>query len=179
MSKDLKDIGENELENNIKLPEQEEVLMNEEELLNGLLEAANHRDSGEYHHKIQIKRNGGKVLFEFKIRPITEEEMQECRNSVTKYRPDPRGRQFPKIEYDVDYVKLRSQKIIKATVDEGKGILWDNKILKDKLGVLQAADVIDYVLLGGEKDHICDKIDEISGYGEYTTEASYEEIAKN
>ena len=64
-----------------------------------------------------------------------------------------------------------------ATVDKGQGILWSNKTLKDRLGVIQDVDVIDKVLMGGEKDYINDLIDEISGYGMH--EVSLEETAKN
>lgn len=175
MSKDM--VTELEMETN--LPTQQEVLMNEDELLAGLLEAANYKDSTTIRKKVQIKRGGGKVLFEFKVRPISEEEMQDCRKKVTKYRPDPRGKQFPKMEVDVDFVKLRSHKILTATVDEGNGVIWESKRLKDALGVLTAVDVIDLVLLGGEKDGICDLIDEISGYGEFDSTPTEADIAKN
>lgn len=161
-----------------KLPEQQDILMNEEELLAGLLEAADYKNSSEFNKKIQVKRNGSKVLFEFTIRPLREEEIQECRKKVIKYKNDPRGKQFPKIETDVDLIKLRSHKILQATVDTGNGIIWENKRLKDKLGVLTAVDVIDLVLLAGEKDRICDIIDEISGYGAEEG-PTVEEVAKN
>lgn len=161
-----------------KLPEQQDILMNEDELLSGLLEAASYKTSTDFNRKVYVRRSGDKVLFEFTIRPLREEEIQECRKKVTKYKPDPRGKQFPKIETDVDLIKLRSNKILKATVDTGNGIIWDNKKLKDKLGVLQAVDVIDLVLLAGEKDRICDMIDEISGYGAEDG-PTMEEVAKN
>lgn len=161
-----------------KLPEQQETLMNEEELIEGAFLASKFQENEEFNRKIQVRRNSEKVLFEFTIRPLREEEIQECRKMVTKYKPDPRGKQFPKIEVDVDLIKLRSNKILKATVDTGNGIIWDNKKLKDRLGVLQAVDVVDLVLLAGEKDKICDMVDEISGYG---TEdgLTMEEVAKN
>lgn len=169
------------MENNTILNENEEmskdeILMNEDELINGLLTAAEFRNDESLQRKIQIKRNG-KVLFEFFVRPLTEEEIQECRKKVTKRRPDPRGRQFGMIDVETDYIKLRSYKILTATVDKGKGILWSNQKLKDKLGVIQDIDVIDTVLMGGEKDMITDIIDEISGFG--MAEAALEENAKN
>lgn len=161
-----------------KLPEKEEILMNEEELIAGAFLASKFQESDEFNRKVQVRRNGGTPLFEFTIRPLREEEIQECRKKVTKYKADPRGKQFPKIEVDIDLIKLRSNKILKATVDTGNGIIWDNKKLKDKLGVLQAVDVIDLVLLAGEKDKICDMIDEISGYGSEDG-PTMEETAKN
>lgn len=161
-----------------KLPEKEEILMNEDELIAGAFLASKFQESTEFTRKVQIKRNGSKPLFEFTIRPLREEEIQECRKKVTKYKTDPRGKYFPKIEVDVDLIKLRSYKILKATVDTGNGIIWDNKKLKDQLGVLQAIDVIDLVLMAGEKDRICDLIDEISGYGA-EEEATEVDAAKN
>lgn len=158
------------------LTAQEEILMNEDELINGLLMAANFKSDEGLQRKIQVKRNN-KVYFEFFVRPLTEEEILDCRKKVTKRRPDPRGRQFGMIEIETDYLKLRSHKILMATVDKGNGILWSNQKLKDKLGVLQDTDVIDAVLLGGEKDWIADVIDEISGFG--MADETLEETAKN
>lgn len=159
------------------LPSPQEVRMNEEELLEGLLLAADFKRDSTAFETIKIKR-GGRLLFEFVVRPLTEEEIQYCRHRVTKLRPDPRGKQFPKIEMEVDLIKLRSYKILTATVDNGNGVLWDKKELKDKLGVLTGADVIDMVLLAGEKDRICDTIDRISGYGQFDA-PTMEDIAKN
>ena len=158
------------------LPTQQEVLQNEDQLLAGLLEAAEFKENTDFQRKIEIKRNG-KLLFSFYIRPLTEEEVQGCRKRATKRRPDPRGKQFGMIEIETDYIKLRSYKILAATVDKGHGILWSNRTLKEKLNVIEDVDVIDKVLMGGEKDYINDVIDEISGYGMH--EVSLEETAKN
>lgn len=158
------------------LPTQQEVLQNEDQLLAGLLEAAEFKENTDFQRKIEIKRNG-KLLFSFYIRPLTEEEVQGCRKRATKRRPDPRGKQFGMIEIETDYIKLTSYKILAATVDKGHGILWSNRTLKENLNVIEDVDVIDKVLMGGEKDYINDVIDEISGYGMH--EVSLEETAKN
>ena len=81
------------------------------------------------------------------------------------------------IEIETNFIKFRSYKIMAATVDKGQGVLWSNKKLKEKLNVIDDIDVIDTVLMGGEKDQISDIIDEISGYG--SNEVSLEETAKN
>lgn len=159
------DIVSNDFSEETKLPDKEEILMNEDELILGVLQASKFHDNTELHRKIQIKRENKKPLFEFIIRPLSEEEIQECRKKVTKYKSDPRGKHFPKMEMDVDLIKLRSHKILKATVDNGRGVIWENSQIKDKLGLLTAVDVIDAVLRAGEKDMICEIIDEISGYG--------------
>ena len=49
--------------------------------------------------------------------------------------------------------------------------------MKDKLNVIDDVDVVEAVLMGGEKDWISDVIDEISGYG--MNELSLEDTAKN
>ena len=51
---------------------------------------------------------------------------------------------------------------------------WDNKQAQQAFNVLRGVDMIDAVLLSGEKDRIIDLINEISGYSEDT-----EETAKN
>jgi hypothetical protein len=67
-----------------------------------------------------------------------------------------------------------------ATVDEDKAKLWDNKKLWDRLNVLSGIDVIDKVLLPGEKDAVIEKINEISGYAEDEEDVEdLEELAKN
>ena len=158
------------------LPTKEEILQNEDEMIAGLLEAAAFKKDDNLQKKIEIRRNG-KLLFSFFVRPLTEEEIQGCRKKATKRRPDPRGRQFGMIDVETDVIKLRSYKIIAATVDKGQGILWKNKKLKDKLNVIDDVDVVEAVLMGGEKDWISDVIDEISGYG--MNELSLEDTAKN
>ena len=158
------------------LPTKEEILQNEDEMIAGWLEAAAFKSDDSLQKKIEIRRNG-KLLFSFFVRPLTEEEIQGCRRKATKRRPDPRGRQFGMIELETDYFKLRSYKIIAATVDKGQGILWKNKKLKDSLNVIDDVDVVETVLMAGEKDRISDIIDEISGYG--ADDFTLEDTAKN
>lgn len=151
------------------LPTQEEVLMSEDDLIAGLLEAADFKTSEALQKKIQIKRrdnNGNdKVFFEFRIHPLDEEETQEMRRKCTKYAPNPNGRNLPKIEVSTDYVRMRSMKIFNATVPEDQEKVWNNKKIKEKLKVLDPLEVIELVLMAGEKDAIVDQIDAISGYG--------------
>lgn len=160
---------ETELETTELTPE--DILQTEDQILAGMMEAANFKEDTK---KIEIRRKG-KLLFSFNIRPITEEELQDCRKRVTKYMSNPMGKHFPKIEGEVDYVKLRSLKIYTATVEEDKK-LWNNPDLKKRLNAITYIDVIDSVLLAGEKDAINDVIDTISGYG---TELDKEEYVKN
>lgn len=157
---------------NETLPTKEEVLENEDSMLSGLLEAAGYKEDKGNQEIIQIIRKK-KKFFEFHIRPLEEEEIQECRKQATKYAPNPANRAI-RMEVDVDYVRLRSLKIYTATTEADRKKLWDNKDVQTKLNVLTGADVIDRALMAGEKDWVCDEIDAISGYN-----ASLEAIAKN
>lgn len=150
---------------------QEEVLMNENDILKGLIEAGREKDSEATYERIQIRR-GGVLKFEFRIRPLSEEESVKCREHATKYAPRKRG--MPKQEIETNAAKFRSWLIYAATVDEDRAKTWDNKKAQEALGVLQGVDMIDAVLLSGEKDRIIDRINEISGYGD-----DLEETAKN
>ena len=68
--------------------------------------------------------------------------------------------------------KFRSWLIYTATVDEDRAKLWDNKQAQQAFNVLQGVDLIDSVLLSGEKDRIIDRINEISGYGDETDDTA-------
>lgn len=150
---------------------QEEVLMNEDELLRGLIDAGTEKEKESAYKRIQIKR-GGVLKFEFRIRPISEEESLACHDHATKFAPRKRGQ--PKREIETNLAKFRSWLIYTATVDEDRAKTWDNKKAQEALNVLTGVDMIDMVLLSGEKDRIIDEINEISGYGD-----DVEETAKN
>lgn len=141
-------------------------------LLQQLLVAAGFKDDPEQYQEISIQRKG-KELFTFRVRPLEEEELQECRKRAAHYGVNPQNRTLS-VETGVDLVKLRSYKIYLATIEEDRKKIWDNRILQEKIGVLQGVDVIDRLLLAGEKDRVCNIIDENSGF-----QLSLEEYAKN
>lgn len=147
--------------------QQDNILMNENDILTNLLEAAKFKDDKDLQKTIQVKRKN-KLLFEFHVRPLDEDEIILCRKNATSYAPDPRGKNFPKIEKDFDASKYRSWKIYFATIDDDKKLLWDNKTIQNKLNILQNINVVDATLMSGEKDVICEVIDDISGYGTTT-----------
>ncbi len=152
-------------------PTQEEILMNEKDILRGLIEAGTEKDNESAYKKIKIKR-GGVLKFEFRIRPVSEEESVACHEHATKFAPRKKGQ--PKMEIETNTAKFRSWLIYTATVDEDRKKTWDNRQAQEALNVLQGVDMIDAVLLSGEKDRIIDEINEISGYGE-----DLEDTAKN
>lgn len=150
---------------------QEEILMNESDILRGLIEAGTEKEKESAYKKIQIRRNGV-LKFEFRIRPVSEEESLACHDRATKFAPRKRGQ--PKREIETNAAKFRSWLIYTATVDEDRAKTWDNKKAQEALDVLQGVDMIDAVLLSGEKDRIIDEINEISGYSD-----DLDETAKN
>ena len=143
----------------------------EDDILKGLLAAANFKAEEDNIHTIEIARNGV-VLFKFRIRPLSEEEYQACKEKYTKYvRNKQLGIKFPE---HTDTVRYRSALIYQATVDEDRAKIWDNKSAWKALNVLNGVDLIDKALLAGEKDAVLELIDKISGYS-----VTAEETAKN
>lgn len=159
-------------ENGAKTLDKQQILMSESDILQGLLTLGNERDDEKYYKPIEIRR-GGKLVLAFRVRPITEEENQICWRRATKYAGNKPGQ--PKVAIETDTTKYRSHLIYTATVDEDRQKIWNNKEAWNRLNVIQATDLIDRVLLAGEKSRIIDVIDEISGFGGDDTE----ELAKN
>lgn len=143
----------------------------ENDILKGLLAAANYETEEENIHPVDIARNGV-VLFTFHIRPLGEEEYQKCKDKNTKYvRNKQLGIKFPE---NTDSVRYRSALIYQATIKEDRERVWDNKEAWKALNVLTGIDLIEKTLLAGEKDAVLEKVDKISGYT-----ATTEEVAKN
>ncbi len=141
-------------------PTQEEILMSEKDLLQGFLKLDKERNLSESYRKIQIRRRG-ELLIEFRVRPVTEDESLSCWRRATKYAPGKPGQ--PKIAIDTNVALFRSWLIYIATVDQDRAKTWDSKKVQEALNVLQGVDIIDKVLLAGEKGSVIDAIDEISG----------------
>lgn len=155
----------------VKVVTKEEVLMTESELLQGLLSAAQEKDSESAYETIEIRRSGV-LKFKFRIRPLSEEESMRCHDKATKFAPRRRGQ--PKTEIETNQPLMRSWLIYTATVDEDRAKTWENPRLLEALNLVQGVEAIDAVLLSGEKDRIIDRINDISGYGD-----DMEETAKN
>lgn len=152
-----------------------QLRVNEEDFLQGLIEAAGYVE--EEKKRIEIIRDG-KLLFAFTIRPLSENEYSKCKKKHTKYvRNRSMGVKMPE---DTDGVKYRADLIYNATIDEDREKLWDNKkvwtALRDKgMQIVTALDVIEYSLKAGEKDKIIEQIDKFSGY----EDDNLEEVTKN
>lgn len=156
------------------LPPQDQLLRNEADIIKGLLEAANYKEDEDNLQPIEIKRNG-KLFFNFTIRPLGEDELLSIRKLCVKMYKNPAGKNLPKIEGDVDLSMFRSRKIYAATVEKDRKLLWDNpqvkQAFKEKgISILEGWEMVDKTLMAGEKDHLSDVIDEISGYNAELTE---------
>lgn len=134
-----------------------------------LLTAAAFRDDPDCWERITITR-GGRALMSFAIRPLDEQEVADLRRECTRFVPNPAGRQYPRLEGEVNLVRLRSLKIYAATVPADRQRLWDNAQAQQKLGVMRGEDMIDCVLMAGEKDALIERIDALSGYGAQLSE---------
>lgn len=156
-------------DNNITEEEREEnrqdIIMNEDDLLAGLLEAAEFSENEI--KEIQIIRKG-KLYFTFRIHPITEEMLNDIRKKYTKYAKN--RRQGTRVAEELDTPKYRASMIYNSTVEEDQAKIWDNKKLWKGLErkgktIVNALDIIEALLLPGEKDRVMDLIDDINGYG--------------
>lgn len=155
------------------MPEPEQILMNEDEMIAGLLEAANYKSDESCRKTIQIKRPTSKkdssgnpvkkVLFTFTVRPLGEDEISACQRQSTRKLPHPNGPKWPKIDGDINMTEYRARRIYTATCEEDRKKLWDNQKVKDSLDVIQGWEVIDKVLRYAEKDAVLEVIDSISG----------------
>ncbi len=157
----------------VEMPSKDELLMREDELLDGLFAAIDEKENHTITKMLRIER-AGKKLFEFDVRPLDEKELMDCRKKATKYGDNPAGKKFPRVELDTDIAKLRSIKIYTATTEEYRKKLWDNPKALEKYNVISGYDVIELALLAGEKDAIVDEIDALSAFG-----TSVESYAKN
>lgn len=151
---------------------QADARRNEDDLLNGLLAAANYKDDEDESVEIVINRQG-KDLFSFRIHPLSEEDFNRCRKRCTKYVKSKTNAGI-RIPEEVDTVKYRCMLIYEATVPEDRAKIWDNKQLWKAKDLATGIEAVDILLKAGEKNAICEKLDTISGY-----EMTEEEVAKN
>lgn len=151
---------------------QAEARANEDDLLNGLLAAANYKDDENETVEIVIAR-GGRDLFSFRIHPLSEDDFNRCRKRCTKYVKS-KSQAGIRVPEEVDTVRYRCMLIYEATVPEDRAKVWDNKKLWKAKDLATGIEAVDILLKAGEKNAICEKLDAISGY-----ELTEEEVAKN
>ena len=145
----------------------ETILANEDDYLEGLLAAADNAANDT--KKIEIIRNERKY-FSFSIHSLTDEMLKDIRKKYTI-----------RVADELDMPKYRASVIYNSTTEEDKAKLWDNPDVKKGLEakgicIINALDVIDAVLLPGEKDRIMEIIDDVNGFNNEEVKA---ETAKN
>jgi len=145
---------------------QDEILMDEADLLAGLLgDAGSDREIPT--RMIRIKRKG-KVAYQFSVRALSPEENHACWKKAT---PIPKDR---KKEVRTNTLMFQSLLIYTATVDEDRKKLWDNPKAQEGFGVLQGWEIIGKALHAGEYTAVIEIIDEL---GESSEDMS--ELGKN
>lgn len=114
----------------------------------------------------------GKKLFSFRVRGLDDEEVESCRGQATKVVKDRRFGNLA-VPRDFNAAKFNSLLIYTATHPDDRAKLWDNKTLWEKARVITGWQVIDKVLLRGEKEEVIALIEQLSGFddGENTEEA--------
>lgn len=150
---------------------------NETDLIKGLLKAADYKK--EIVKTIEIKRGGKEALFSFQIRPLSADEVAECRHNATTFMPNPNNSKLPPIAKDVSEADFCASEIYAATVGNHGEKIWDNPQLRAGLQnaghmVMTSIEIIKTILTSGELVRVSDVIDSISGNDEI-----FVEYAKN
>ena len=151
---------------------QAEVALNEADLLK-LLTSEEHVEETK---TIEVKR--GSLSFKFRVRALTEREMEYCRDKNTKYSKNRRLGGF-KMPEKTDVVGYHTLAIYTATVAEDREKLWDNKTLWAAANAVTGTDMVDKLIpLAGKKQAIFEQIERLSGFDDDDEEA-YEDSVKN
>ncbi|MFI3254459.1 MAG: hypothetical protein R3Y63_09020 [Eubacteriales bacterium] len=158
---------ENLLENTENMTT-EEVLENEGNLLSNLLELAKRKEDEAYFRKIEIKGEKGEVKATFRLRPMSSEDVEKCSKQATRFVKQPSG----KPEKEMNVRQFQSILIYEATVPEDQKNFWGNIELKRALNVLDNFDMVDKLLLAGEKASVIEIINEMGGFSEEVVETA-------
>lgn len=147
----------------------------EDDILKGMLAASNFPNTETL--QIEIAR-GNTVYFTFGIHALTEEQYERAKKKATRFvRNKQLGITMPE---ETDNSLYRSLLIYFATNETDRKKTWDNKRLWTALegagkDVLTGTDVINLVLMPGEKAMVIEQIDHISGF----QNDNLEEVIKN
>lgn len=154
------------------MPEDNKIL--EIPILDALKRAAD--DRGGERRLININRRGER-LFSFTVQAVGEDTDERCRELNTNYKRNRRvGIRLPE---KTNTTRYRSQLIYEATVPEDRARVWDCKEMWVHCHVGSGVDLIDKLLLAGEKDRVVEAIYDLSGFGGDDGEDDLEETVKN
>lgn len=152
---------------------QDAVAFNESELLKALKGEGEHAEET---RMITVIFN--KVPFSFRIRALSEREYDECREKATKYQKNRRlgGMRLPE---KTDTVKYHTELIYRATVEEDREKIWNNKTLWAATNSVTGTDLVDKLIpYAGKKQQIVEQIELLSGFDD-DSENNYGEAVKN
>lgn len=136
----------------------------EKSLISALLEAADYKSASEENTKtIQVKKNG-KVLFTFRIRGLSQSEIDAAAKKATKQIPNPAGPKYPAISGERNRSAYYNNLVFIATVEEDRKKIWENAEFNRKFNILDAADSVNEILKGGIKSKVVDEILKLSGF---------------
>lgn len=144
----------------------DELLAVEGSIIDGLLGA--YQDQQEQTATVEIARKG-KVFFKFDVHGLTEQRYNDLQDQATKFK-NAKNLGGVKVATETDITRFRSLLIYHATVEEDRKNVWNNKEAWRALNVLNGPDLIDKVLLAGEKKAVIDIIDDLSAFGDETDE---------
>lgn len=133
-------------------------------LAEALLKAATFKTDTDNITEISIERNS-KFLFALHVHPISDDDVTQANKKATKWKDNPQGKKYGKIQVGFDKALYKSWLIYLATTPEDQAQIWGNPALKS-IGVMQPVDAIDVLLTAGDKLKLLDEISEISGLGD-------------
>lgn len=133
----------------------------EYDLAAALLKAAAFKTADDNITEIKIERNG-EFLFALHVHPLSDDDINQASKKAAKYRDNPQGKRYGKIQVGFDKSLAKSWLIYLATTEEDQRQIWGNPALKT-LGVMQPVDAIDKLLTAGDKNKLLDEISNISG----------------
>lgn len=145
------------------------------DLIERLFSAAGYKEDPANIVEIDITRNG-KFLFTLHIHPLGDDDVAKANKEAAIMVRNPGGKHLPKIQADSDKSKYKSWMIYLATTEEDQKQIWGNPALMSKLGVYQPWEVIDKLLILGDKAKLLEKITEISGLDDEEDEMDEEEF---
>lgn len=144
----------------------------EYDLAAALLKAAAYKTADDNITEVEIKRNG-EFLFALHIHPVSDEDIAQANKKATKFRDNPQGKKYGKIQVGFDRATYRSWLIYLATTPEDQAKIWGNPALKS-YGVMEPWQAIDVLLTSGDKLKLLNEVSKISGMDDDDNEGEEE-----
>lgn len=146
--------------------------------ISGFLKAAEVFE--EIEKTVEIRR-AGELLLKFNVHPYSIKDIDAAKKKATTYGKNPRGPKYPNIVKSYNQDVAESYLIYLSTCDADRAKYWDNPKFKERFDVMEGYELIDKVLLPGEKQNIIQLLDTLGGYDEDNEqeETNDIDIAKN